>query len=78
MSTGACAGRARYLGMASSAFTTDRRRLTALRLVAQRITPGERRTPGQVVRSMLAMQGQDLPGARWSIGLRGHGVTDNR
>ena len=25
---------------------------------------------------MLAMQGQDFPGARWSIGLRGHGLTD--
>jgi hypothetical protein len=62
--------------MASSAFTTDRIRLTALRLAAQHITPGERMTPGQVVRSMLAMQGQDLPGARWSIGLRGHGLTD--
>jgi hypothetical protein len=25
---------------------------------------------------MLAIQGQDLPGARWSIGLRGPGLTD--
>jgi len=25
---------------------------------------------------MLAIQGQDLPGARWSIGLRGRGLTD--
>lgn len=63
--------------MPSSAFTTDRRRLTALRQAAQRITASERSTPGQVVRSMLAMQGQDLPGARWSIGLRGQGLTDD-
>lgn len=64
--------------MASSPFTADRRRLTAMRLVAQRIALGEPATPGQVVRSMLAMQGQDLPGARWSIGLRGHGLTDHQ
>jgi hypothetical protein len=63
--------------MASSAFTTDRRRLTAMRLAAQCVTKRERRTPGQVVRSMLAIQGQDLPGARWSIGLRGVGLTDD-
>ena len=63
--------------MASSAFTADRRHLTALRLAAQLITPGERATPGRVVRSMLAMQGQDLAGARWSVGLRGHGLTDH-
>jgi hypothetical protein len=62
--------------MASSAFTADRRRLTALRLAAQLIMLGERATPGRIVRSMLAMQGQDLPGARWSVGLRGHGLTD--
>ncbi len=48
-----------------------------MRLAAQRIAPGEPATPGQVVRSMLAMQGQDFPGARWSIGLRGHGLTDD-
>jgi hypothetical protein len=62
--------------MASSSFTTDRRRLTALRLASQRVSLEERARAGQVVRSMLAMQAQDLPGARWSIGLRGHGLTD--
>ena len=62
--------------MASSALTADRRRLTGLRLTAQRISLEERASAGQVVRSMLAIQGQDLPGARWSIGLRGHGLTD--
>jgi hypothetical protein len=58
------------------AFTTERRRLAALRLAAQQITAGHGATPGDVVRSMLAIQGQDFPGARWSIGLRGLGLTD--
>jgi hypothetical protein len=67
--------------MPSSAFTPDRRRQTAMRLAAQGITahagPGGRpSTPAEVVRSMLALQGQDLPGARWSIGLRGGDVTN--
>ena len=53
-----------------------RRHLASLRMAAQGIVPAGPATPGQVVRSMLAMQGQDLPGARWSIGLRGH-VTDD-
>ncbi len=56
--------------------TADGRRLAAMRLAAQGITGPERATPGEVVRSMLAMQGQDLPGVRWSIGLRGGGITD--
>jgi hypothetical protein len=47
-----------------------------MRLIAQRIVGGGRSTPGEIVRSMLAMQGQDFPGARWSIGLRGNGITD--
>ena len=55
----------------------DFQRITAMRLAAQRITTGEPAAPGQVVRSMLAMQGQDLPGARWSIGLRGQALTDH-
>jgi len=48
-----------------------------MRLAAQHITAGECTTPAEIVRSMLAMQGQDLPGARWSIGLRGHELTDH-
>ncbi len=47
-----------------------------MRLAAQGITAGGRATTPEVVRSMLAMQGQDLPGARWSIGVRGR-VTDD-
>lgn len=49
----------------------DHREITALRLSAQRIAdPGDVRTPADVARWMLALQAQDLPGARWSIGLR--------
>jgi hypothetical protein len=56
--------------------THDRRRLAALRLSAQRIGGRERSTPLDTVRWMLALQGQDLPGAKWSIGLRGAGGTE--
>jgi hypothetical protein len=53
-----------------------RRELTALRLTAQRIAGSVFEQPGDVVRWMLAMQAQDLPGARWSVGLRLPGSTD--
>jgi hypothetical protein len=56
--------------------TRDRRRLAALRLSAQRINGRQPSTPLDTVRWMLAMQGQDLPGAKWSIGLRGPGGTE--
>src|SRR5436190_4653869 len=52
-----------------------RRRLATLRLSAQRIGGLERSTPLDTVRWMLALQGQDLPGAKWSIGLRAAGGT---
>ena len=48
-----------------------------MRLAAQHITSGDGTTPAEIVRSMLAMQGQDFPGARWSIGLRGREMTDH-
>ena len=54
----------------STAFTPARRRLTALRLASQRIGASALSSPGDVVRWMLAMQAQDLPGAKWSVGLR--------
>ena len=56
--------------MSSTAFTPIRRRLTALRLASQWIGGRDGATPGDVVRWMLALQAQDLPGARWSVGLR--------
>jgi hypothetical protein len=56
----------------------DRRRLTALRLAAQRIGAGEFATPAEAVRWMLAMQGQDYAGVRWSVGLRQVDATEAR
>jgi len=54
------------------------RELTALRLTAQHISdPGELRTPLDVARWMLALQSQDLPGARWSVALRLSGCTES-
>ena len=47
-----------------------RRRLNALRLAAQRLAASDLTSPAQVVRWMLAMQGQDFPGALWSVALR--------
>jgi len=56
-------------------FTRGRRRLTALRLGALGIAhPGA--APADAVRSMLALQAQDLPGALWSIGLRSGATRD--
>jgi hypothetical protein len=49
--------------------------LTRLRLAAQRIEGSEFTTPAEVVRWMLAMQAQDLPGGKWSVGLRAPGTT---
>ena len=51
------------------------RMLRQLRLAAQRIVGSELDRPVDVVRWMLAMQGQDLPGAKWSLGLRAPGTT---
>ena len=58
-------------------FDADRRRLTALRLTALGIAGGSDPTPVAAVRRLLALQGQDFPGALWSIGLRcGATVTE--
>jgi hypothetical protein len=60
-------------------FSPARRRLTALRLAAQGIVRprGEQAPddPTEVVRGMLALQGQDYAGALWSIGLRTASAT---
>lgn len=50
-------------------------KLNRLRLAAQHIQGSEFTTPAAVVRWMLAMQAQDLPGGKWSIGLRAPGTT---
>lgn len=49
--------------------------LNRLRLAAQRIESSDFTTPTEVVRWMLALQAQDLPGGKWSIGLRAPGTT---
>jgi hypothetical protein len=54
---------------------SDARRLRRLRLAAQWIGRGRDSGPADVVRWMLAMQAQDLPGAKWSVGLRAPGST---
>ena len=55
--------------------TTIATPLRRLRLAAQRIEGVDVGSPTDVVRWMLAMQGQDLPGAKWSVGLRAPGST---
>jgi hypothetical protein len=52
----------------------ERRRLTTLRrraqLLGSRLAAPESHRPANVVRHMLALQGQDYPGVLWSAGLR--------
>lgn len=47
-----------------------------MRVQAQRIAARAFSTPSEAVRFMLAMQGQDLPGAKWSVGLRVEGAKE--
>src|SRR5687768_15493099 len=58
------------------AFTADRKRITALRLSAQHIGAEPFSSADGVVQHLLAMQAQDFPGAKWSVGLRCVGVTE--
>lgn len=48
----------------------ERRELTGLRLAAQALARASFDSPADVVRGMLAMQGQDYAGAKWSVALR--------
>lgn len=64
--------------MSSVTSPADRRRIAALRLRAQRLVPraaaaAPAPSPAAAVRWMLAVQAQDLPGAKWSVGLRTDG-----
>ncbi|MEO6090138.1 MAG: winged helix DNA-binding domain-containing protein [Umezawaea sp.] len=59
----------------ATAFSSTRRRLTALRLSALGIDSPRAASPGEVVRNALATQAQDFPGALWSVGLRTPGAT---
>jgi len=45
-------------------------------MVAQQIGGGELSTPLEVVRRMLALQAQDFPGVKWSVGIRQTGATE--
>lgn len=45
------------------------------RLAAQRLIGSTFTTPVEVMRWMLAIQAQDLPGAKWALGLRAPGIT---
>ena len=62
--------------MPASVFTPSRRRLTGLRMAAQHIGGRGLSTPVEAVRWMLALQGQDFPGVKWSVGLRHAGATE--
>lgn len=59
------------------AYTASRRLIATLRLTAQGIDAPAFETPAEVVRHMLAMQAQDFPGAKWSVGLRTRGASDS-
>ena len=54
----------------------DRRRIAALRLAAQRLVAAHSPTVADAVRWMLAVQAQELTGAKWSLGLRTQGGTE--
>lgn len=54
---------------------TSARDIAALRLSALGIAQPVAATPVEAVRSLLALQAQDFPGALWSIGLRVPGST---
>ena len=62
--------------MPGPAFTPSRQRVTALRMVAQHIGGEELSRPLEVVRRMLALQAQDFPGVKWSVGIRQTGATE--
>lgn len=55
-------------------FSAGQRRIRDLRLTAQRIGTTPAATPVDVVRWMLALQAQDFPGVKWSVGLRQRGT----
>ncbi|TDK24149.1 winged helix DNA-binding domain-containing protein [Arthrobacter crusticola] len=50
--------------------------LRQLRLRSHRLGESPSRGPAETVRRMLAVQAQNLAGARWSLGLRTPGLTD--
>ena len=59
-------------------FSARDRRVRELRLIAQRIAAPASTSPADTVRWMLALQAQDFPGVKWSVGLRERGGTQAR
>lgn len=51
------------------------KQLAKHRLAAQRLIGSELTSPVEAARWMLAVQAQDLPGAKWALGLRAPGAT---
>jgi hypothetical protein len=62
--------------MSRIASSADRGRIAALRLTAQHLGTTRSASPADAARWMLAVQAQELPGAKWSLGLRTHGCTE--
>jgi hypothetical protein len=56
----------------------DRSRLRSWRLASQRMTVHDRQSPEQLVELLVGVQGQDYRWAKWSIGLRIDGCTDDQ
>lgn len=57
-------------------FTDGQRRLARLRLAGQLLGAERAESPAEAVRWMLALQAQDFPGVKWSVGLRTPGATE--
>jgi hypothetical protein len=62
--------------MSAPASPSDRKRIAAMRLAAHHLGATRSASPVDAVRWMLAVQAQDLPGAKWSLALRTHGSTE--
>jgi hypothetical protein len=73
MSSRGCAAILRVMSLLASPL--DRHGIAAMRLTAQRLGTVRSASPADAVRWMLAIQAQDLPGAKWSLGLRTQGCT---
>ena len=62
--------------MPRPAFTDGQRHLARLRLAGQLLGAERAESPAEAVRWMLALQAQDFPGVKWSVGLRTAGATE--
>jgi len=62
--------------MSLLASSVDRGRIAALRLTTQRLGGTRSASPADAVRWRLAVQAQELPGAKRSLGLRTNGCTE--